>query len=93
MRRKYRPLTVEDWIIIVCGVVALCIVLYFLTGCAAKQAQAMRMIWHDGECMLYIDGMQAEQAEELQKDWSMEQCDVAVQSRAGKEEPPPEGEG
>ena len=93
MKRKYRPLSVEDWIIILCGVAALCIVLYFLTGCASKQAQKMQMIWLDNECFLYIDGMEAGQAEELHNDWSMERCDIAVKSKAGKEEPPPEGEG
>ena len=69
----------------------------WLNGCASSQ-QAVQVIWSDGECLLYIDGMQAEQAKELQKDWSMERCNIAVRSSAGTEknpspQPVQEGEG
>ena len=74
------------------------VMLWTLVGCASSQSQKMQMIWLDDECFLYIDGMQAEQAEELQKDWSMERCNIAVRSKGGTEknpspQPVQEGEG
>ena len=69
------------------------VLLLILSGCASSQSQKMQMIWLDDECFLYIDGMEAGQAEQIQNDWSLERCNVDVNSKAGKEEPPPEGEG
>ncbi len=94
MKRR-RPASLEDYLIMACVLLMLGYVLFILmTGCAnSKQAQKVQMIWLDDECFLYIDGMEAGQAEQIQNDWSLERCNVDVNSKAGKEEPPPEGEG
>ena len=79
--KRYRKLGAEDWLVIVCGVGIILIILYFLTGCAKTQKIAdYDILWSDGTCILHARGMSIEQAQDLQKEWNFENCDVQVET-------------
>jgi hypothetical protein len=67
---------------------ALCLVMCtLLTSCSAQKGQDINLIWHDGECLLYIEGISAEQAGKVNKEWQFTSCGITVESElgAGKE--------
>ncbi len=68
-------------------VVALLIILLLLClgGCASTQ-QATQVLWHDGNCLFFVDGVSAQQAVEMTKDWEFEPCEIKLESEMGKGE-------
>jgi hypothetical protein len=58
-----------------------------LSACTAQKGQDINLIWHDGECLLYIEGISAEQAGKVNKAWEFSTCGITVESElgAGKE--------
>ena len=61
--RKY---SIEDWLIITCGVLLILFVCWMLTGCAANQTQA-KVMYSNG-CLITVEGITAAQAKVLDKD-------------------------
>ena len=53
-----------------------------LTGCTSQKVSDLDIIWHDGECLLVADGLSAEQAEQLGREWSFKACEVTVDEAA-----------
>ena len=71
-------------IICACLVALIAILLALcLGGCASKQSD-VQFIWHDGQCMLFVDGITVQSAQELKKDWVFEECAVEVKSEMGQ---------
>ena len=40
----------------------------------------MNVVWHDGKCLLIVDGMSVTQAEEMMAEWQFKECEVVVDS-------------
>ena len=68
-------------------VVAILIILILLClgGCATRQ-QSAQVIWNDGQCLLFVDGISAEQAGLISRDWEFKNCEVKVESELGESE-------
>ncbi len=66
-------------------VIAVLIILLLLClgGCASRQ-QSAQVIWNDGQCLLFVDGISAEQAGAISKDWEFKSCEVKVESELGE---------
>ena len=63
--------------LVMCGSVAL------LSGCTTSQSSS-QVLWHDGKCLFFVDGISAQQAGEMTKAWEFEPCDVKVDSELGE---------
>jgi len=68
----------------------LCLILFvayiialLLMGCASQQSGA-NVIWHDGRCLLYVEGISASQAAEVTKYWEFTECEITVESEMGE---------
>ena len=56
-----------------------------LSGCATSQT-ATQVLWHDGKCLFFVDGISAQQAGEMTKEWEFEPCEIKVESELGESE-------
>lgn len=65
-------------------IVAILIILLLLClgGCASKN-QSINLVWHDGECLLWVEGISAEQAGNMSKEWAFGDCEIRVDSALG----------
>jgi hypothetical protein len=72
---------VEDKIIIAlaCIIIGILIV-WLLAGCGVQQVDNTKVVWHNGQCLLLVDGMTAQQAKQLTHEWELEDCKVSVRS-------------
>jgi len=76
---------VEDKILTFCLILFVAyIIALLLMGCASKQA-AINLIWHDGECLLFVEGISAEQAGNMSKEWEFSECSAVSESDLGSE--------
>lgn len=51
----------------------------------------MQVIWHDGKCLLYADGLSAETAKDISHEWNFNNCEIRVTEEAGGSQKEPEG--
>jgi hypothetical protein len=83
---KYKKLGGLDWFIIALGIVIIVMVLNVLVGCSTvKKFSDVKIVWHDGNCLLYAEGLSAEQATDIQKRWEFRDCEVIVNDFEGKQ--------
>jgi hypothetical protein len=72
-KRKWQ---LEDYIVTAIATVLICLIFFFMEGCAAKQVQDTEIIWHDGTCFLFVKNMSIEQAKNMQKSIKFDDCTV-----------------
>lgn len=63
-----RKFGIEDYILILCGVIIVLVILWFLTACSGSQSQA-KFRYSNG-CLIELEGITAAQAEVIRKDIS-----------------------
>jgi hypothetical protein len=79
--KRYRRLGALDWVVIISGVILILVISYFLTGCAKTQKLSdFDVLWSDGKCIFHAKGMTIEQAQNLQKEWKFDNCDVQIET-------------
>ena len=61
------------------------VLMLILSGCASSQ-QTATVIWHDGECMFFVEGLSTEQAGSIEKGWRFGDCEIKVESELGESE-------
>ena len=64
------------------------ILVLLLGGCASNQGKT-QVMWHDGKCLFFVDGITGQQAGEISKVWDFEPCEIKVDSelRGGQGSP------
>lgn len=72
-------------IYLLCAILLLLLLLLCLGGCASSQ-QTTQVLWHDGKCLFFVDGISAQQAGEMTKEWEFEPCEIHVDSELGASE-------
>jgi uncharacterized lipoprotein NlpE involved in copper resistance len=74
---------IEDKILWFCLIIFTAyLIALLLMGCATKQS-AINLIWHDGQCLLFVEGISAEQAGNMSKEWEFGECEIKVESELG----------
>ena len=80
--KRYRKYGGLDYIMLTCGVILLLVILFFTIGCTpSTKVRDSRVLWHDGECLLYVDGVTIEQAKDLEESWQFRNCEVLIQDK------------
>ena len=82
-----RP-SVEDVIIWGCVLFTLMVMLWLMIGCSTKQTSA-DVLWHSGNCVLAVEGLSIEQADDILRTWDFKECEVntkATQAHDGDKE-------
>ena len=79
------------WFHVMMLIVAMLFILLMLclAGCSTSN-KSVQVIWHDGECLLYVDGISADQAGNMSKEWEFGDCGVKVESELGEGQAGPE---
>jgi hypothetical protein len=79
MKPGGRKWDVVDWILVAALVGIVLVMLWFLAGCANSQKMSdYDVLWSDGKCIFHAKGMSLEQAQNLQKKWDFESCNIKV---------------
>jgi hypothetical protein len=81
MRRWKR----QDYVVTFTAVALIFLLFFFLEGCMtpAKKARNLKVLWHDGECVLYLEGLSIEQARGLKEKWEFKDCNVVITENEG----------
>jgi len=77
-----------EWIFIFTLALILLAMFLLLPGCASgRQAGHTEVIWHDGDCMLYVKNTSVEKAKEMTKGIKFEECNVTFEDDLTEGEP------
>ena len=68
----------EDVIIWFCVAVVLVVMLYFITGCSARHGTKIDVIWHDGQCLLIVNGINVDEAAKTLEEWQLRECEIEL---------------
>jgi outer membrane murein-binding lipoprotein Lpp len=60
------------------GLVAVFLSGLAIAGCASQKISDYDVLWSDGKCLFHAKGMSLEQAQNLQKKWDFESCNIEV---------------
>lgn len=74
-----RKPTVEDILLWSILILFAALMLWLLTGCAAKKRSEYDILWIDGKCILHVNVTSIESAKKLGKDWQFKDCEVQTQ--------------
>ena len=81
---KFSRYTLDDWILLIAGVSLILFVLWLLTGCGAKELADTKILWSENaDCLLYVEGVSAQQAKDITRDMSLKDCDVIMNTDIG----------
>ena len=64
---------------------AICALLTLMSGCSHQQAGIGKVLYSDGGCVLYVDGVSSIQAESITKEWRMKGCEIVITNEVGKD--------
>jgi hypothetical protein len=74
----------ENVILIFISIAVIVVVYLILSGCTpSTKVRDMKVIWHDGNCLLYVDGISAKQAKVMSDEWQFKNCEVIVNENEG----------
>ena len=68
-----------------CLAAAALLVVAFLSGCIPSQMGLGRVLYSDGGCVLYIDGVSSTQAGSITKEWRTKGCEIVITNEVGKD--------
>lgn len=64
---------------LVCALLII-LLLLCLSGCESMSSSSgsTKLIWHNGQCLLVVDGLTATQADEIDDLWEFKECEVTI---------------
>jgi hypothetical protein len=74
----------ENIIVVFLVAVFIVFILFISLGsCTTTKARNLKVLWHDGDCVLYVEGLTVEQAKGLREKWEFKGCNVVVDENEG----------
>ena len=76
---KPQKYSIENWILLACGVALLIWLAYILTGCSVMEQSAAKFRYSDG-CYMELEMVGQDSAKEILKDFDFKPCEAKVET-------------
>jgi hypothetical protein len=81
---KFKWSETSNILVTVLVIVYVTFILFAAYGCTpATKARNLKVLWHDGNCVLYVEGLTVEQARGLKEKWEFKDCNVVITENDG----------